>query len=799
LSPLDKLKMKNKELREEVVWHQSKSRKNRKDKNSLKTLHQVSIVKKRAMYNLAKGSYAKKLIKAEMEGNKYKEALVKIFSPKQIQLLVKGQHHVKWDNEDIGRAITLRYKSNSYEHLRALHYPFPSTRTIQRWTASIPFAEGILWAAVDLLKNYFQDATDFERQGVLVFDEMSLESAYAYDAGEDRVYGPKSEMNVYFFRCLFQKVKQPISFRFDDDFSKEKLQRLVEVLQEAGMRIRCIVSDLGGKNRSVMNKFDVKVRKVKKNGNVHYDIKSSFKNPNFPYDDIWWFPDAPHLIKLLRNALMKWGLMIEDGNWITKADMERMLDSDIGELKANFKLTHRHFNLKGREKMRVLPAVQVFSNTTAAVWRKVFQNRPKQGDFIELFNNWFDLMNTRSTQDAHNPNPFKTPFGTHLNLHMELLHKVEKAVLDLRVGDKPYIYPFQRGMLQSINSTKGLFNDLSGSSMRVSSLLMHRVNQDCAENAFCRIRQFGGNHSSPSAVDAKRRLKLLCLSWGGTTFKTAPVAEEDSQPFLTAQMISSLRERIPKGPLPEIPPLFIDPHEVEANLLSEENLEEEMASMGIVESCEFAGKEYVAGYVAFKLYKTHPQLRASVEELERFGRISWVKSLRKNNLVVPSVQWLNFVSILEEEFQNLHRRGDKNKIYLKTGVLKGFCKSLSIKYNEIPVKAMELYVKTRLHIKIKTANKKIIEERRERAQRRADSIAQSRVDKERRQSLEMDDDEEEEEDYGDDDMLEEDEDYEEEDDQMEEGNNDQGPPLILEDLEYQRYLRDAFDSEEEDA
>jgi hypothetical protein len=55
------------------------------------------------------------------------------------------------------------------------------------------------------------------------------------------------------------------------------------------------------------------------------------------------------------------------------------------------------------------------------------------------------------------------------------------------------------------------------------------------------------------------------------------------------------------------------------------------------------------------------------------------------------------------------------------------------------------------------------------------------------------DEEEEEEDYGDDDLL------KEEDDKMEEGNNDQAPPLIREDLEYQRYLRDAFFPEEEDA
>lgn len=210
---------------------------------------------------------------------------------------------------------------------------------------------------------------------------------------------------------------------------------------------------------------------------------------------------------------------------------------DNGELRSNCKLTPHLLNLSGQEKMKVRYAVVLFSTTTAALWRKVYLNRPKEAEFILLINDWFDLFNSRTVKEAKKT---KVPFGLNLAQQLDLLDRTESAILELRVGDAKYLYPFQRGFLISISSMRGLFQELSGSHLRISYILTHRVNQDLAENAFSVIRKIGAGHVKPSAVDAKRRLKLLCLTWGANTFKTSSVEAEDNEPCLSARMIHSL-------------------------------------------------------------------------------------------------------------------------------------------------------------------------------------------------------------------------------------------------------------------
>jgi hypothetical protein len=215
-----------------------------------------------------------------------------------------------------------------------------------------------------------------------------------------------------------------------------------------------------------------------------------------------------------------------------------------------------------------------------------------------------------------------------------------------------------------------------------------------------------------------------------------------------------------------------------------------MNSMGIVETLEFAGKEYLAGFIASKLHRKIPSLRASPAELLKFGPLSWVKSLQKENLTVPSLVWLNSVLILEEEFQALHRRGDKNQVYLKSGVYKGFCLSLILKYPQIPVEALEKYIKTRLCIKIKAVNKKVVEERREKAQKRADSFAIYRAGQQRSSVGQVEhrfDEEEEEE-----------ENSEDEDDFFEDEEMPyQAIPQETYEHQYQRYLMDGYVSDDD--
>jgi len=633
--------------------------------------------------------------------------LTTIFTNKQIAILLKGQNHGKWTNEDIGRAISLRYKANTYEHLREMGFPFPSTRTLRRWTSGIQFNQGLLFPVLNLLKQQFEYAPEIQRQCVLSFDEMSLDSRIEYDPFEDKVYGPKSSMNVYFVRGLFGRWKQAIAYEFDDDFSSVKFMNLVEVLEKIGLRVRATVNDLGGKNRKLTNSLGVMVRKSIAT-EEQYKITSSVSNP-VSGESIWFFADAPHLIKLLRNNLLTHGLTIKGGFQLKKSDFDHMLTVDKSELKMNFKLTRKHLNVDGKEKQRVYLAVQLFSTTTAAVWKTIYPNKTAQGNFIQLVNDYFDLMNSRNPQETLFT---KQPFGTDFLAQNAILNRMEEAMTNMRVGSSNTLYPFQRGFLYSIHSMRGLFHDLSGHSMRINFILTHRLNQDLAENAFSVIRKTGAYNDSPSPVDAKRRLKLMMLSWSGQNLKNCPVQAEDDQPFLTGTMIKSLIEcaqsEIQCEPQQ---PVFLPDADFEVNEFREDDFTEVMLAMGFSERCEQGGKEYLAGFVASKLRSSNPELAATVIEIDQVKTTSWVSALSKGNLVVPSIRWRNDCELLHQEFEQFH--DNRDKLNRNTGVLKGFCEALGNRYPLISKSALQKYIKVRLFIRIKHLNRKMEEKRAE--------------------------------------------------------------------------------------
>lgn len=75
-----------------------------------------------------------------------------------------------------------------------------------------------------------------------------------------------------------------------------------------------------------MNKFGVKVRKTPatqlSNRSSEYEVDHHFQHPLFE-ENVYSFPDAVYLLKLLRNNLFKHGLKISGKHKITKQDFEK--------------------------------------------------------------------------------------------------------------------------------------------------------------------------------------------------------------------------------------------------------------------------------------------------------------------------------------------------------------------------------------------------------------------------------------------------------------------------------------------
>jgi hypothetical protein len=141
--------------------------------------------------------------------------------------------------------------------------------------------------------------------------------------------------------------------------------------------------------------------------------------------------------------------------------------------------------------------------------------------------------------------------------------------------------------------------------------------------------------------------------------------------------------------------------------LNEENIQEVLDSMGMSQRFEECGKEYLAGYVASKLKRQHPELVADKEEILRIGEYSFVQTLSSRGLTIPSIKWRSQAKKLNSEFDSFHCIGDSFRINMWPGVLVGFVSALTVKYPDILLKATEIFIKTRLFIQIKSANKKL--------------------------------------------------------------------------------------------
>jgi hypothetical protein len=335
------------------------------------------------------------------------------------------------------------------------------------------------------------ETSPLAKLATLSFDEMEIAKCYEYDPTSDQVYGPHSKLQLAMVRGLCQNWKQPVFFNYDDPMKLDLLFRIIISVESQEIQIWAIVFDLG--NSGLLNELGVTTE------------KPYFPNPYDPERPIFAFPDAPHMLKLLRNHLLDQGFTIGEGVEVTKKDLEEILLKDNSELKICHKITQQHLDVKGSARQQVRWAAQVLSHTTATAL-KCF-GKEKQGDFIETVNNWFDVMNSRMELGA---SPLKCSYGVYQEEQDAALQKMLRVIAQTRVKNRKGLLPFQKGIIIGIKSLISMFQNLK-QVYQIRYLRTVCENQDIVENFFSRIRALGATHSHPGPVAARHRIRLLLL------------------------------------------------------------------------------------------------------------------------------------------------------------------------------------------------------------------------------------------------------------------------------------------------
>lgn len=432
-------------------------------------------------------------------------------------------------------------------------------------------------------------------------------------------------------RGLFDKWKQPIFVDFDTKMTPEILNSLITKLHTAGMDVRACTSDCGGGNVGLWSIFGF-------TSEITYFLHPVTKK------HIYFFADAPHLLKLFRNWFIDGGFELASGSQIDKYPIAEIINANTSEVSSVFKLTTNHLYVDLLKRQNVSLAAQLMSHTTATALRHygtMTKTRTDLANFIELVDSWFSLYNSYFKYAKESK---KNAYGTNLIEQNKVLSEIEELIktmkclkhkfkLNLKNEDaEPSLNPipkfklnlknedagpslkpkvlqvFEKGILMSTASLQNLYLDLKNE-FNIDFIITHRLNQDCLENLFGHLRTMGGLNDTPSPLDSLSRMRLIILGKNNgdlqekkNILSLADITKSENEDekhvedsFVLADLFSDIFHEQPL----ELDEEKKDPDE---NFqISEENHEE-------LHKIESDGHEYLAGWLARKYKLKYPEL-----------------------------------------------------------------------------------------------------------------------------------------------------------------------------------------------
>lgn len=429
----------------------------------------------------------------------------KLFTPGQIRKLLNPQvQTVRWIPEDIASAISLRSVSpKAYRYLRNNGFPLPAFSTLRTWAATFNLNPGVLLNVLRLLKIKASELKEIDKLCVLSFDEIYVSNRIDIDKKNEEKIGPHKTCQTVMARGLLSNWKQPIYYQFDQQMTPEIIKNIILELYTTGFTVVAIVSDMGPGNMKFLSSL-----------NVSFDKSCYFSHPADDSLNVYVFVDVPHLIKLLRNHVLDKGLTIGE-HQIKRSCFEKIVNCSISDLTIAHKLTQYHLDVRGSQRQKVRPAVQLLSNSVSKAIKYLGQKGfmspddswEKVSEVVGLFNDWFDLFNSRSKFGGC---PEKNAFGIDLEKQYDILRNVSTLIEKIRVGKHKSLVPFQKGILLSNRSLSELYQYLH-TKYKIEYILTARLNQDVLENFFSYIRGMGGPNDHPHPLDFKHRLKWYIL------------------------------------------------------------------------------------------------------------------------------------------------------------------------------------------------------------------------------------------------------------------------------------------------
>lgn len=426
-------------------------------------------------------------------------------------------------------AVTLHYLSpKAYTFIRdEFQNVLPHPKTISAWYTGLNCNPGFTSEAFEAIRIRVQQNTNKTLYCALAIDEMAIRKQVEWDHRSHNYYGfvnigceldsdsvPMATQALTFMvTCLNDSWKIPVGYFLIKSITAHQKSTLVnqciKLIQECGICVVSLTYDGAASNIAMCNDLgsDISV------GSVSFRLADSAS-------DICLWPDPCHNIKLVRNALADKKIFIDsDNNVISWELIEMLVKLQENEgLHLGNKLRRDHINFI-KQKMKVRLATQLFSNSVADALQYCkekyipgFENCEGTITFIRVFNNLFDIFNSRNMR-AHGWKRALTSFNI---AETEIFFEAaEFYIRNLKMLDGKHLVNSNRktgfnGFLVCMKSLVKIYhNTVTNSDLRY--ICTYKMSQDHLELFFGAIRSRCGSNNNPSARTFQAAYKRLLV------------------------------------------------------------------------------------------------------------------------------------------------------------------------------------------------------------------------------------------------------------------------------------------------
>ena len=405
-----------------------------------------------------------------------------------------------------------------------------------------------------------------------------------------------------------------------------------------------------------------------------------------------------------------------------------------GEITSAFKLRdHRLYEVKGLDKQRVKPAVQLLSNTMAQTIRLIFPNDEPMlnlANWIEETDSWFDVMN--SLHDDH-INPLKCPYDAHYEKQMAVLKKYKETTRNLKVlWGKDCHMKWQQGVIINCSAVLEMKHYVLIEYKKLE-IKTNRLQSDPLERCYGRLRAMAGSYLRFDAVQFTYRLTIYCLGIGcNIAVEKANVECEVDDTKVLTTLLPNHNVMIEKPAEEEKFEDNVNDATIEVSenqplnvvLALPDDVEEiqdisESTDDVVITPLENFGFHYIAGWLGSKDAKDLVKKVKECYEDENFVQSEWIKMRDFGQLNLPSGQLVSDLKQMDEEFRKFHSEAPglfaPNDLRRTENVIKDFTEILLEKFPAYPQKLVKRFARARTFFRQRHMQKHILKVESERS------------------------------------------------------------------------------------